>query len=84
MTETVAASREVNEHHGKLHDLTCPDGEPLAVRCDHGSTILIACTQCGHAIFIDIAPGAECYHVWEVLSGGDVPPSGFWTPVAAR
>jgi hypothetical protein len=76
---TVAASPEVLQHHCEMHGIRCPEGEPVEVVCDDGQASILACSACGEAVVVLIAPGAECQHAVEVRQG--LLPSGVWSAV---
>ncbi len=76
----VSASPEVLEHHDALHRARCPGGGAVTVACMHETTVVVACTYCGEAVFAAVAPGvAACRHADEVHRG--LRPSGVWTEV---
>jgi hypothetical protein len=76
----IGASREVIEHHARLHDRTCPNGDAVVLMCEHRRTVVFVCTECLQTVFGVFAPGDPCHHAAEVRDGRA--PSGVWTEVA--
>lgn len=76
----IGASEEVLRHHAVEHGRRCPSSRPVEMRCEHGSTILIACSRCREQVYLVVAPDTCCSHAAEVRQGQR--PSGLWTEVA--
>lgn len=60
----VGMSRELIEHHGRLHEAEClrdrpaPTGVPIGIVCPCGSCMVLICQDCSRPVYVLAVPGA--------------------------